>query len=42
MFDLHDTSDKPKEDRSSIPASVVELLAESVRNNNQTTKTDHN
>ena len=42
MSDLRDTSDKLEEDRSSIPASNVELLAESVKNNNQTARTDNN
>ena len=42
MSDLRDTSDKLEEDRSSIPASNVELLAESVENNNQTARTDNN
>jgi len=42
MSDLRDTSDKVAKDRSSIPASNVKLLAESVENNNQTARTDNN
>jgi len=42
MSDLRDTSDKFEEDKSSIPASDVKLLAESVENNSQTARKDNN
>ena len=41
MFDLRYNSDTLEEDWSSIPASDVELLAETAENNNQTTRTDN-